>query len=55
MCELALLFGKFYEQKQVLKATTDAERVARLAIVECFRTVMQGMFRACGVNPINRM
>ncbi len=53
--ELALLFGKFYEQKPVLKAATGEEKAARLALVACFAIVMGEMLTMCGISPVHRM
>ncbi len=53
--ELALLFGKFYEQRPVLKAPTVEEKVARLTLVGCFATVMGGMLSVCGIKPVKKM
>lgn len=53
--DLASMFAKFYEQKPVLKAGTEQEKLARLSLTSAFRLVMAGMLGLCGITPIERM
>ncbi len=53
--DLASAFAKFYEQKPVLKADTEREKLARLSLTSSFRQVMASMLELCGITPIARM
>lgn len=53
--ELALLFGKFYEHKNILKLQDEEEKLSRLEIVACFKIVMEAVLAVLGVEPLSKM
>ena len=52
---LATTFNRFYAECPVLSAATDAERAARLALVEATATTLQRGLLALGLPILDRM
>lgn len=52
---LAYSFGKFYENSSVLKASSDKEKIARLALVLAFRNTMKVVLHLIGIDSLERM
>ncbi|MGC8730415.1 MAG: arginine--tRNA ligase [Candidatus Micrarchaeia archaeon] len=55
LAELSSLFSKFYEQKSVLNADSEEQKMARLALTQAFEYISAGVLYVLGIEPASKM